>query len=497
MIVLLIILNLYFCNFLTAEIDIIEHTQLLLNKGEFSKVEQLINEQPTTDLKNYIKSLYYLYFGSYSVCLEYLSLVKDINLQNKLKPYIEKLVEYKQNFDEYITEHFILRINKDEYFLKYYLSEYLDKIYYSLGSIFNYYPQEKIIIEIYPTKEQFAIASTLGEETLKRSGAIGICKFNRIMITSPKELAFGYRWIDTIAHEYVHFLINRITKFNCPLWLHEGIARYHETIWRKNPPDYLSPGDETMLKNAIKENKLISFSRMEPSLVYLNTQEEVSLAFAEVSSAIDFMSKEYPSKLYEILKKLEFYDRDTAFKKTIGLNIKQFEEKFKNYISKIELKQYKGALISKNYFEKLDELNEFVGVSVRDYVRLGDRFRKANNFDVALIQYKKAQELEPYNPVILYRLAKVYNELKEFELAEKTLKECIDKNSGYVSAYEFLGNFYLEQSKYQQAEEILKTALSINPFNPYTHKDLILVYSFLNKEEILKQEIEIFDFLNK
>ena len=43
------------------------------------------------------------------------------------------------------------------------------------------------------------------------------------------------------------------------------------------------------LARALEEGKLIPFDRMEPSLVKLETPEDVQLAYAEAASAIEFI----------------------------------------------------------------------------------------------------------------------------------------------------------------------------------------------------------------
>src|SRR6185436_16415221 len=101
---------------------------------------------------------------------------------------------------------------------------------------FGHRPEGKIRVEIYPNKEDFSKASTLSLETLERSGAIGICKFHRLMIMTPQALPIGYRWLDALSHEYIHLTVNEMSASKAELWLHEGTARYFETAYRSQPP---------------------------------------------------------------------------------------------------------------------------------------------------------------------------------------------------------------------------------------------------------------------
>ena len=60
--------------------------------------------------------------------------------------------------------------------------------------------------------------------------------------------------MDTISHEYVHYVITRKWGKQIPLWLHEGLAKYLEARWRnakyKDKQDYLSPSFKKLLAEA-------------------------------------------------------------------------------------------------------------------------------------------------------------------------------------------------------------------------------------------------------
>jgi hypothetical protein len=53
---------------------------------------------------------------------------------------------------------------------------------------------------------------------------------------SPRVLLYGYGWLDTAVHEYVHYLVTIRTRNKAPVWLQEGLAKLLETRWRSPPP---------------------------------------------------------------------------------------------------------------------------------------------------------------------------------------------------------------------------------------------------------------------
>ena len=82
---------------------------------------------------------------------------------------------------------------------------------------------------------------------------------------SPGSLVRGFNWMDTLSHEYVHYLLTKKSRNRLPLWMHEGIAKYLETQWR-GENQYLSPIMETVLFNALKNDYRIPLEAMMPSL---------------------------------------------------------------------------------------------------------------------------------------------------------------------------------------------------------------------------------------
>ncbi len=62
-------------------------------------------------------------------------------------------------------------------------------------------------LEIFPSAASLARVSPLTEQQIETSGTIALCKWNRLMITTPRALVRGYPWADTIAHVLTHLLV--------------------------------------------------------------------------------------------------------------------------------------------------------------------------------------------------------------------------------------------------------------------------------------------------
>src|SRR5205085_4730392 len=158
------------------------------------------------------------------------------------------------------SAHFVLltRPGKDSLLAPYAL-EALEKAYAALTQDLGVSPSPKIRVEVYETAQALARVSPLTVAEIKASGTIALCKYNRLMITTPRALIRGYPWIDTLSHEFVHFLVTKRGRGNVPIWLQEGLAKFLETRWRGEPGLAVDQMSVLLLTRAAKYNTLIPF----------------------------------------------------------------------------------------------------------------------------------------------------------------------------------------------------------------------------------------------
>src|SRR5437879_3910037 len=69
-------------------------------------------------------------------------------------------------------------------------------------------------------------------------------------------------------------------------------ARWIQSTWRLPQGAWLERRSESLLAHALRHNSFVGFKNMDPSLVKLDTTYQVQLAYAEASSAIDFIVKQ-------------------------------------------------------------------------------------------------------------------------------------------------------------------------------------------------------------
>jgi tetratricopeptide (TPR) repeat protein len=388
-----------------------------------------------------------------------------------------------------------------------YVEEVLERSYTRLGDIFELLPTEKIRVEIFPTPALFYPASSLSARDIEVSGAIGICKFNKIMLLSPRNLAHGYRWTDALSHEYIHYLLVQLSGNRAPIWLHEGIAKYFEDAWRLPQPTWLSRRTESLLAHALKHNSFVGFKNMEPSLVKLDTTYQVQLAYAEAASAIDFIMQRAGSKgLTRMLRELRQADEDgatEAMARMLGLEFAQFQEQWRQFLVAKKLQEYEGVHLPRFELKEdakpaTDDLRqEIQSTAARMHAQLGDRLRQRGHAQAAGQEYSRALDKDPYSPYLLNKLAAVFMAQGQWQQALPSLQRAQALDADYATTYTNLGRLHVALQAYDQARLALWEAVQINPFDPAIHFHLAESYRQLGQTDKAQQEQQLFERLRE
>ena len=400
------------------------------------------------------------------------------------------------------SPHFVLYLDeKRDSILASYALDTLEKSYQAVGAELGYYPKEKVRVEIAPDAASFNAISTLSLRDIEETGAVGICKFNKLMIISPRALSHGYRWVDSLSHEYLHYGIVALTNNQAPIWVHEGMARFYETRWRKPAPpkdaaeDYLTPGNQTLLVQALEKNQFVGFKKMEPSLIHLESPEQVQLAYAEAASAIDFINQSKGKDgIRELLATLRGIPTPAAIEKVYGISFDDFETRWKGFLKSKGLKEIEGSRVRKlrvkkdqnNEDEEIVELKEIQSAVARNRTYLGDRLLGKGRSQAAASEFQRALQVSPHSPIILNKLGGVLVRLNRFDEALPPLKQALEVDPDNANTYVQLGRVYHATRNLRESRAVLEEAVQINPFNPMIYRMLGEIYPALGETEKAK-----------
>ncbi len=397
------------------------------------------------------------------------------------------------------SEHFIFafRPGKDAVLAPYGL-EALEKQYAALEADLGYAPPGKVRVEVVDDAKALARVSTLTVEAIKTSGTIALCKFDKLMITSPKALVRGYEWLDTLAHEYVHLVVSKMSRNTVPIWIHEGLAKFLESRWRGAAGQALSPASAGLLAQALKQNKLIPFERMHPSMALLPSQEDAALAFAEVFTAVEFLyGRGGNAVLVRLIEALKAGAKDeAAVAKAFGAPFARFQGDWMAYLSRrdypketlslsVQALKFKddAAQKGKDRAKREDELRfgdflEIEDPEGRKLAHLGELLRQRNRFGAAVDEFARAYaRVGNRSPTLSNRYAQSLMKAGDLSRAEQVLRGSLKPFPGTAKTYQNLGELYAQTNRPAEAEKAFLEVVAVDPFDPLPHAALAKIYS--------------------
>jgi len=415
--------------------------------------------------------------------------------------FIEETLTLISSFKRVESSHFVVSLDeKQDGILAEYLIDSLEKTYQVMAQQYGFRPQEKIRIEVFPNAKAFYLATTLSVRDIEVTGAVGIAQFNKLMMLSPRALVHGYRWLDAISHEYMHYLIFKLTKNRAPIWFHEGMAKHEETRWR-NGPSYLSPFYQTLLARALSEGRLIRFEQMEPSLVNLESPEDVQLAYAEAASAIEFiLMKSGYGGLQKVMNRMASTDHKgaaEAIQEVLGLPFPEFEMTWKGFLSSKGYQEIAGVhgqrykIKEGRYDEERMDTEEIKSLVAKNKTHLGDLLKERGRMEAAVLEYRRALEESPNSVTIMQKLSSSLRMMARDEEALELLKRARDISSDHPGIFTALGRTYLKLKRTKEAKDSFQEAIQINPFDPEAHLGLASADEAVGEKASASKEREI------
>ncbi|MBI3090112.1 MAG: tetratricopeptide repeat protein [Candidatus Tectomicrobia bacterium] len=415
------------------------------------------------------------------------------------KEFVRATGEATKSLTRRESRHFILALDEArDGILAEYALDTLERAQAALAAMLGFEPTQKVRVEILPDHQSFHAASSLSVRDIEVIGAIGICKFNKVMLLTPRALARGYRWLDALAHEYVHYVIVRLSNNHAPIWFHEGLAKYAEALWRLPASNYLAPVNQNLLAQASSANRFVGFDRMEPSLVDLDTAQEAQLAYAESASAIAYILERYGNAaLRQVLAAMREQKEEgaaPAIAQVLKVPFEQFQRQWKEYVAQLKLKPIEGLELltlkvkGNEGTDERQELAEIKSAVARNHVRLGDRLRDRGRSGAALIEYRRALSKSPYSPPVMAKLARSLLRHGKVEEASELLQRGASLYPDYGPLHVSLADALHQRQRYDEAAEHYREAVAINPYDPLIHRNLAVIARLQGRSDELARE---------
>ena len=391
--------------------------------------------------------------------------------------------------DVHESAHFVLRTpkGKDALLAPYALAA-LERAYAGLTQDLGLQVPHKIRVEVYESARSLAHVSPLTVEQIKTSGTIALCKYSRLMLTSPKALLRGYPWLDTISHEFVHYLVTQKGRNTVPIWLQEGLAKFLETRWRGAPGLAVDDMSLQLLQTAARKGTLIPFAKMHPSIAMLPSQEAAALAFAEVEAAIRLLyTRGGQAALTELVSAMASGMTDEqAVAQAYGKSFAQFEADWRAEVARPRAKagsarNVRPAVARKVVFKEdakgkqadaplLPDAARPMDPEARRDARLGELFFARRRWGAAAQEYGRARARLPEEvPLIARRYAFAQIEQGRFGEAEAALAAAVLRDPEDEAAQVLYAHVLNKRAAFEQARAALDNGIAEDPFDPQLH----------------------------
>jgi tetratricopeptide (TPR) repeat protein len=390
------------------------------------------------------------------------------------------------------SAHFLLRYPPEDEVLVDYALEALESALGHLSADLGFVANRPIHVDIYRSPSDLAAVSTLTELEVQRTGTIALCKWARLMATSPRALSYGYPWLDSLSHELVHYVVSALSRDQTPVWLQEGLAKFLERRWREPPNAELPPVMQHLLAKALSSGKLIPFDRMHPSMAKLPTAEDASLAFAEVVTAVASLHAKggMPALRTAIDAVKGGVDARTAVARASGESWPDFEKSWKAFMAAQKYRTFPGMEPVTRKFRKSaaiasrrapTEDEEILSLNAPSrYLRLGNMLLRRNRARAAAMEYEKGAKLTGHaHWVFDVKLGRTYLALGQPDRALKAVSGLQTLQPELPWPHLIAGQALLEKGMPREAIASLERSLGTNPFDPGVHCALAEAYQKL------------------
>jgi tetratricopeptide (TPR) repeat protein len=457
----------------------------LLRAWQFDKardiIEKLVAKNPESEVSRYLQAELDFFEGRYPKVIAGLEGMSDSDIDDNVGPLRDLAASSYQVTKDFLVAkssggHFEIHYarGKDQVIVEL-TGDVLEAAYEALGKDLGHRPTTPIRVELLGAPSDLAKVSTLTASEIETTGTIALCKYGKMMVVSPRATVFGYPWMDTLTHEYVHYVVTQMSHDKVPVWMHEGLARYLQVRWRGPADGKLGTLDEHLLSSALKKNKLVSFDDMHPSMAKLPSQEAAALAFAEVSTMIAFVHQTVGDGGLRntILDVKRGKSARKAVADAMGKSWDSVERDWIRHLKSSRLQSKRFADRARTIrFRKGEGSDDNVGVEAikndraRKLTRLAGMLRARGKPVAAAIEYKKALDLVGNtDPLIGAKLSRVYLQLGRYREAIAIAEPLLDIDEMDPVPPTTLGAARLAAGDHKGAVTAFDRALRISPFD--------------------------------
>ena len=236
------------------------------------------------------------------------------------------MLDTLDRFQTITTDDLILKIHPDEVgLMREPVEQLARKALADLGKRYNVTPRGPVLIEMFPSHDDFAVR-TLGLPGMV--GALGACFGRVVTLDSPRARPPGsFNWAATLWHELAHVVTLQLSNQRVPRWLTEGASVFEE---RRADASWGREGEEDFLR-AYAAGKAIPLESLNAAFTDGRT---IGLAYHQSSLLVEHLVERFGDA--GLQKLLAGYGRgqaqEAALQGAFGVDLANLQTSFDGFL---------------------------------------------------------------------------------------------------------------------------------------------------------------------
>jgi tetratricopeptide (TPR) repeat protein len=195
--------------------------------------------------------------------------------------------EIPKSYESAVSGRFKLRYHRDERpILERYVPALLERAWQKLEKKYGFSPRTPVGIELYPSREHFAIRTSGLPQTFIQ----GVCFGRTLAAVSPKNERFNLGM--TLWHELSHVFHIQLSKNHVPRWFTEGLAEYETLVER---PEWRREYDAD-LYDALEQGRIPGVLDMNRSFSHAEDMQDMATAYYASTQVVGFITERWGTK---------------------------------------------------------------------------------------------------------------------------------------------------------------------------------------------------------
>jgi tetratricopeptide (TPR) repeat protein len=389
-----------------------------------------------------------------------------------------RLVDSFDRFESFETDHFSVRLHRDEVVaLRAYVEDLLESCLDTLEERYDHQIEKQIAFEMYPDHEDFVVRA-LG---LPGLGALGATFGNVVAMDSPSARPDGeFHWASTLWHEVAHVVTLSLSNNRVPRWFTEGLSMMEERAAGRGWGEDLS----LAFVRAYESGDLLPLKELNSGFLRPKSPEGLAVSYYQAGWVCELLRKEFgmPRIRQMLVAFGEGRTTEEVFSTVLDKTPDEVDQLFQKELAAVLGPMESRLALPEATPSEPDQLRDAVRAQPENYflnLALGHRLVEAGETSEAIGYLKKAVELFPSltsrdSPYPI--LAFLYRQENRSEEEIEIRSQWWERAPLFINNALRLAELLESADRVDEAVKLLEEAMYVEPFSQEAHTQLGRLY---------------------